>query len=283
MRSGRSGIWVVLLALGVGVTLAIYAKYHQVVPPTASLPAPSVPGPAHQEPAAAPPAPAVPVGPRVLLKGHLILPAGEIPARKKMEVTKDNEACECPPGGGERQPFKLDESLVVDPETRGIAHAVVWVKGLTGGTPRLEADVDQRGCQFVPHVALLTPGGRIKLLNPDHIAHNYAAHSQVPGNPSQNLSVSKHAAQLLYPAAGGFAKPEFVRVTCDVHPWMQMWVAVVEGGYAAVTDAQGRFSIPGVPAGPVTLCVWQESLAASPREFPVTLGAEGGEVELPLK
>ena len=276
MRGGKAGVWLVLLLLGIALSGAFLVRSF-----TGGKPA-GTPARMPVEPAAPVPAPVVQEGPRVLLKGRLVF-VGDVPEPRRIEVTKDNETCECPPGGGPRTPYKLDESLVVDPKTRGIAHAVVWVKGLSGGPARPEATVDQRGCQFVPHVALLTPGGRIKLLNGDHLAHNYLAHSQVPGNPTQNLSVAKHVSHLLYPDPGAFTKPEFVRVTCDFHGWMQMWVAVVEGGYAAVTDAEGRFSIPGVPAGPLTLCLWQERLAAVPQERAVVLGPEGGEVELSLK
>ncbi len=275
MRSGKSGVWVVLLVLGIALSGALLVRMRSGDKPAVVPAAPPVAPPVAQAP---PPSD----GPRVLLKGRVVF-AGDIPEPAKLEVTKDKETCECPPGGGERRPYKLDESLVVDPATRGIAHAVVWVKGLSGGQPRTEAVVDQRGCQFVPHVALLTPGGRIKLLNGDRLAHNYAAHSRVPGNPTENLSVQKHVPHLPYPANGSFAKPEFVRVTCDIHAWMQMWVAVVDGGFAAVTDEHGAFSIPGVPEGPLTLCVWQERLAASPQERAVTVGPGGGEVEISLK
>ena len=279
MRSGKLGIWVVFLLLGGGAALFVFTRSRGGDPTPPQPPAP--PQPTSTLPTTPLPPPE---GPRVLLQGRIVLQEGaEIPEPKRLEVTKDNETCECPPGGGERQKFKLDESLVVDPKTRGIAHAVVWVKGLAGGQPRAEATVDQRGCQFVPHVALLTPGGKLNLLNPDHLAHNYFAHSQVPGNPTQNLSIQKFSDHKAYPDAGSFAKPEFVRVTCDVHAWMQMWVAVVDSGYAVVTDAEGRFSIPGVPAGPLTLCIWQERLAATPQERAVTVGPEGGEVLLSLK
>ncbi len=153
---------------------------------------------------------------------------------------------------------------------------------MRGGAKRLEAVVDQHACQFVPHVALLTPGGKVTLLNPDQISHNYSAHAQVPGNPSQNLSISKMRKQASYPEQGSFAKPEFVHVTCDIHPWMAMWVAVVDSGFAVVSDEKGQFSIPGLPPGPYTLGVWHETLAKEPIERAVTLGPEGGEIQVSL-
>ena len=59
-----------------------------------------------------------------------------------------------------------------------------------------------------------------------------------------------------------------VRLRCDVHPWMAGWLVVVEHPYAAVTDAEGRFTIADVPPGAYTLAVWHERLGRTER--PVT-------------
>ncbi|MBL9166831.1 MAG: carboxypeptidase regulatory-like domain-containing protein [Verrucomicrobiales bacterium] len=47
-----------------------------------------------------------------------------------------------------------------------------------------------------------------------------------------------------------FAQPELpVLFRCDLHPWNSAYVGVFSSPYFAVTDAQGRFTIRGVPAG----------------------------------
>ena len=40
-----------------------------------------------------------------------------------------------------------------------------------------------------------------------------------------------------------------MRFKCDLHPWNYAYVGVFAHPYFAVTDEQGRFTIPGVPAG----------------------------------
>jgi hypothetical protein len=51
-----------------------------------------------------------------------------------------------------------------------------------------------------------------------------------------------------------FDKPEvLVRMKCDVHPWMFAYVGVVEHPYFAVTDKEGKFTIPNLPPGKYTL------------------------------
>ena len=51
-----------------------------------------------------------------------------------------------------------------------------------------------------------------------------------------------------------------IKVTCNIHPWMNAWVGVFDHPYFAVTDADGKFQIPLAPAGNYRLVVWQESI-----------------------
>ncbi len=182
---------------------------------------------------------------------------GEIPERKKLEVNKDNEKCECDAKSGAKQAFKLDETLVVDPGTRGVAHCVAWLKGAKGGPVLGPVEIDQKGCVFTPHVALLTVGQKLKVLNPDGIAHNF--HWWSKENPADNKTIAKFKKSLEVPEAG-FAKPEFIRITCDIHLWMGSWVAILENGYADGSDEKGAFQIAGMPPGKYTLALWHEPL-----------------------
>ena len=46
-----------------------------------------------------------------------------------------------------------------------------------------------------------------------------------------------------------FEKPElFIKVKCDVHPWMFAYICVVDHPWFAVTDQKGNFTLPpGLP------------------------------------
>ena len=162
---------------------------------------------------------------------------GAVPESKKLEVTKDNAQCEC------------------DAKSKGVANCVVFLKGVTGGPgPALgPAAIDQKGCVFVPHVALITKGQTAKILNPDGIAHNF--HWWSTANPADNKTIAKFKKELV---VGPFEKAEFIRTTCDIHAWMGGWIVVADNGYACVTDACGCFKIEGVPPGKYTLSLWHE-------------------------
>jgi uncharacterized protein (DUF2141 family) len=69
-------------------------------------------------------------------------------------------------------------------------------------------------------------------------------------------------------------KPEvMVSVRCDVHPWMQGWIGVVDHPYFSVTGTDGRFTLRNVPPGDYVVAVWHERFGT--RETKVSLPAKG--------
>ena len=69
-------------------------------------------------------------------------------------------------------------------------------------------------------------------------------------------------------------RPEImVAVRCDLHPWMQAWLGIVDHPYFAVTGPDGAFTLPDVPPGDYTLAVWHERLGT--RETRITLPPKG--------
>jgi hypothetical protein len=51
-----------------------------------------------------------------------------------------------------------------------------------------------------------------------------------------------------------------IKVACNIHTWMSGYVRVFDHPYFAVTDADGKFTIPKAPAGSYRLFVWHESV-----------------------
>ena len=51
-----------------------------------------------------------------------------------------------------------------------------------------------------------------------------------------------------------------ITIKCDFHRWMSAYLWVMDHPFFAVTDREGRFSIPGLPAGKYTLAAWHEVL-----------------------
>ena len=179
---------------------------------------------------------------------------GGAPQVEKIKVNKDTEKC-----GTEA----VIEKVVVG-GNKGLANAVVSVPGAKGATAA-KAVLDQHGCKFVPHVVVMQPG-ELEVKNSDDILHNL--HTYSTANPSINKAQPKFKKTM----TEKLEKPEFVKVTCDVHSWMLGWVAVVPGP-AGVTNADGVVKIENVPAGKQKVEVWHETLGKMEKEVDVKAGA----------
>jgi len=176
------------------------------------------------------------------------------PQVEKLKINKDTEKC-----GTEA----VIEKVVVG-GNKGLAYAVVSVPGAKGSGKAVKATIDQHGCKFVPHVLAMNPGD-LELKNSDDILHNI--HTYSTANPSINKAQPKFKKIM----TEKLEKPEYVKLTCDVHSWMLGWVAVTPGP-AAVTDSNGVAKIENVPAGKQTVEVWHETLGKQTKDVEVKAG-----------
>lgn len=186
---------------------------------------------------------------------------GAPPARAPLEVNKDKEVCALTP--------KLSRDLIVAPDG-GIQYAVVSLTNIQKGKPFAQEKVvlDQKGCEYMPHVVQMPAGGSVEILNSDGILHNIHTYSK--DNPPLNRAQPKFKKTL----NETFAKPEVVKLTCDVHGWMSGWLVVQDHPYYAVTDEKGAFKLTDVPAGDYELKVWQEKLGETTQKVTVQPGAD---------
>ncbi len=160
----------------------------------------------------------------------------------------------------------LDEGVVVD-ENNNLQNVVVYIKGdnVKGPAPKDPVILDQKGCQYIPHVVAVMVGQELRARNSDGFLHN--VHS-LPENsdPSNMAQVGKTGPQ------GDALKPikasEVFKVKCDVHPWMGAWVYALDNPYFAVTNAKGEYSIDvsSLTDGDYELHAWQEKYKEQPAQ-----------------
>jgi plastocyanin len=153
-----------------------------------------------------------------------------------------------------------------------VENAFVWIKDGLGDRgfelPTAAVTIDQQGCLYHPRVTGVQVGQPIVFQNSDSVLHN------VHGTPvvasAWNFTMSMKGSQRTLK----LDKPEvMVSVRCDVHPWMQGWIGVVDHPYFSVTGADGRFTLRDVPPGEYTVAVWHERFGT--REAKVSLAAKG--------
>ena len=177
------------------------------------------------------------------------------PVVEKLKVNKDTEKC-----GTEA----LIEKVVVG-ANKGLANAVVSVPSAKGAPKAVKSTIDQHGCKFAPHVVAMTPG-ELEIKNSDDILHNI--HTYSTANPSINKAQPKFKKVM----TEKFEKPEFIKLTCDVHSWMLGWVAVMPNPFFGVTDGSGNAKIENVPPGKYTVEAWHETLGKQSKEVEVKAG-----------
>jgi len=176
-----------------------------------------------------------------------------------------------------------EETVVVDPATKGLANVVVYLKGVrasegvtTDKTPPPPV-LDQVHCRYTPHVVAVEAGRPLVVRSSDDAMHN--VHYAPAGNPAANFGMTGPGQEKTVT----FAKPELaVRVKCDVHPWMTAYVAVMGNPWFAVTDAHGKFEVSHLPAGTYTLAAWHERYGEVTRQVTVGDGT-GGDVAFEYK
>lgn len=151
-----------------------------------------------------------------------------------------------------------------------LQNVVVYLKGdfsaYSFDAPSTPAVIDQKGCQYNPHVVALRVGQTLNVTNSDQTTHNI--HPVPANNREWNQSQPPGSA----PLNESFAREEItVPVKCNVHPWMKSYIAVVGHPYFQVTGADGSFSLKNVPPGTYTLTAWHESYGSMDQS--ITVGA----------
>lgn len=229
----------------------------------------------------------------VTLKGRVVLPDGlPVPARKPVMVPAGVPVCP-------RVPV-LDESVIVDPKTRGVKNVVVWLRPDDGKDPKAalpkntihpadarkpkEVVVDQPCCLFEPHVLTARVGDAVVAANSSTIAHNFFWVSGNNGNHNPNIPAGGKAV-LPNPLV---AEAGAITFSCAVHPWMKGYARVFDHPYFAVTDDEGRFEIKDAPAGAFRLVYWHENAGfkgKAPGRFgdvvTIAAGKDGKTMDLP--
>jgi hypothetical protein len=134
----------------------------------------------------------------------------------------------------------------------GLEDVVVYLKDAPAGGPANAQPkvLDQKGCQYEPYVMALQVNEPLIVKNSDPVLHNVHTRPTVAGNKEQNQAQMAHGPDLKFsfPAA-----EQFMRVECNVHPYMVSYISVFEHPYFAVTDKDGNFTIKNVPKGNYTV------------------------------
>ena len=193
----------------------------------------------------------------------VVLLEGPPPPPVKIRVARPSDQTVC---GTE----KTSHTLRLGPGG-AVRDVVVYLEGIHRGRPLSSLTppppVDQKECQYDPHVAIYASGAPLELASSDPLLHNVHAYLK-GGETLFNAAMPRRGMKLTKPLPPG----GWVRLQCDVHSWMNATVWISPHPYVASTDESGRFALSDVPPGNYTLKAWHPTLGEAVQEVEVRTG-----------
>lgn len=182
--------------------------------------------------------------------------SGKIEQLKPYKTGKYKKAC------GSDIP---NESMLID--NKGVRNSVISLHGKTLKKKSGEYKLNQKQCQYEPHVIAIPVNSKLKIHTSDPINHNI--HTYSFENDPINI--------MFLPGQDAYSQEmeeaEIIKVECDLHNWMRAWIVVTPNAYSTVSDSDGSFEIPDVPPGKYELTAWHETLGSITKS--ITVGNDG--------
>lgn len=184
--------------------------------------------------------------------------------------------------------WRLLYDFVVD-SRRGLKDAIVLLEGVVSGKPfDLSVPlIEARDCKFEPFMTVVRNGHAVEVINMDPVMHDiqgyetsteagnrvlfntplimnhqhrrgdlYAMHNHAPGK------------SLVGPVYLNKGRRTFY-MQCGFHAYMESWAMAVDNPYYALTDAEGKFVIDGIPPGTYQMVVWHPQTGSGTTKFVV--------------
>lgn len=167
-----------------------------------------------------------------------------------------------------REHPRTEDTLLVGPDQALQNVFVSIVAGLPADAKWLMPTVPvaiHENCWFTPHVLGVRVGQPLEFSNRSktlEVPHGFAKRNKefsfyIPEGMSKQV-VLKY--------------PETFRLLCDVHPWELAYCHVVSHPFFAVSDAQGKVAITGLPPGEYKVEFWHERLGTLTRPVKIEAG-----------
>ncbi|HJP13405.1 MAG: carboxypeptidase regulatory-like domain-containing protein [Nitrospinota bacterium] len=175
---------------------------------------------------------------------------GGIPKVPSFPVLKNTEVCDAGKTGKKASP-----RLLIHSQSKGVKNTVVYLADIRQGRklvrPKKPVLLDQKNCEYTPHVLIVPRRAKLAMTTGDEVLHNIHMFGKASYNlpfPRKGLTIKRR-----------LKRAGIIWMRCDAgHAWMSAYIWVVNHPYYALTDAEGRFTIKGVPPGKYTLKAWHE-------------------------
>ncbi|MFV2035517.1 MAG: carboxypeptidase regulatory-like domain-containing protein [Halocynthiibacter sp.] len=191
-----------------------------------------------------------------------------IPRVKRYRISKDHDVC----GAGTR------DVSIVHANADALIDTVVYIEDIERGKAFLAAakkvTINQLGCRFTPHLAVLANGGVMEVVNSDNVLHNIHAYEQGGSINRSILNASQPKRGNILTKTIDMNFGNAVRLLCDAHDFMRGYIFVASNPYYAVVDEQGHYTLKNVPPGTYRIKVWHAALGERSRTVTVRANQE---------
>jgi plastocyanin len=198
----------------------------------------------------APPASAGPTG---RIRGIVRL-QGALPPAAVETVKEHQEVCG----------HEVTLPRIVVGEGNGVQDTFVYLEGVDDGRsfPRPRSVlVDQRQCQYSPHVMIVPVGTKLEITNTDSILHNVHGLQMTDQGPQTIFNIAQPVRGQRTTVEPALTKPGIIYLACEAgHAWMNAYVFVASHPYVTITNHAGEFVMPAVPAGTYRIKMWHEGV-----------------------
>ena len=153
----------------------------------------------------------------------------------------------------------VNETVVIG-TGNALANAVVYLRGKKievneeyKASAEEPVTLDNKGCDFHPHIALVRTGQPFIIKNSDQTGHN--TNLGLQKNPTFNQIIpAGEKVELKFTKAEALPMP----VNCNIHPFMSGRILVLDHPYMAASGEDGVFEIKDIPAGKQEFQLWHE-------------------------
>lgn len=180
------------------------------------------------------------------------------------KVAKDVDTC-----GAENREIdyvKVNNGMLTD--------VVVYLDKVKKGKkfPKIEGNVDQKGCTFDPFIQVMTNNNTFVAKNSDPVLHNIHTYEIMGRAKKTVMNVSQPKQNAVTKKKVKLKRGAGMKIECDAHDFMHGFVFVAKNPYYAVVDADGKFSITDVPAGKYKIKAWHGTLGEKKGKVEVAAG-----------
>jgi len=147
--------------------------------------------------------------------------------------------------------------------------AVVYLEGsFPKRNSMAEKQMVQRDLNFVPALLPVQTGTKVAFPNLDDTYHNIFSFS-----PAKRFDLGRYRGDERPIPSVTFDVPGLVTVRCDIHEHMRGLILVLDTPHFALSDAEGRFRLSGLPSGRYKLKAWLSSRATLERPVELAGGS----------